>query len=72
MFDDAAFSSWPRILTGALVFAFAFELLLILGDYVIGGSLALTRTTLVVAGVAFVGYLVTASLIKRTGNSSDS
>lgn len=64
MFDDRAFATWPRILLGAFGFAALFGTVAVLTDLLFEERLYLSRWTLGLALLAFVGYLGVAAAIR--------
>lgn len=63
--DDLLFTSWPRIVAGATVLAALFGLAEVLGGVAVTGDLAVGRSTVGLAGVAFWGYLLIGFWIHR-------
>jgi len=66
MFDRRAFQSWAHIVLGALLFAGAFLVVMILARPVIGTDATFHRATFAISAAAFLGYLGTAWLIRRS------
>lgn len=65
MFDAHVFKSWSAILAGALVFGVLFSLVGAMSELVLGGEMRMSRQAASLAGLAFVGYIVVALLIRR-------
>lgn len=65
MLDNAVVFSWPGIILGALLFGFLFEAVFIGFEYLITGTVGLTRGGLVFGIVAGIGYVVACAIVRR-------
>jgi hypothetical protein len=66
MFDEIAFRTWVHVLVGASVFALLFLVIMLMAEQVAGEGARLTRATLAVSVAAFVGYVGTAWIVRRS------
>jgi len=66
MFGDQAFHTWSIILVGAAMFAALFVLLAMMMELVFEGEFRMTAGVMGFGMVAFVGYLGTAMVLKRS------
>ena len=65
MFGARAFQSWLHILVGALGYAGLFALIALMSDRLFEGTFEPTRRAWVLGAAAFIGYVVTALLIRE-------
>lgn len=71
MFDDYAFASWPLILGGATLFASLFTLLALMTELLFEGTLRVTPTVVGFGVTAFIGYVGTAAILRRSPRRDD-
>ena len=71
MFDSRAFRSWPRILAGGLGFGTLFALVMLLADALFDGGFRLSQRVVVFGGMAFLGYVGTAWLVRLDARRPD-
>jgi hypothetical protein len=70
MFDEIAFRTWAHVLVGASVFALLFLVIMLMAEQVAGEGARLTRATVAVSVAAFVGYVGTAWIVRRSEDPS--
>jgi len=66
MFDQRAFRTWAHVVLGAVLFSGAFFSVMIMARPVVGSDPTFQRATLVISLAAFVGYVGTAWIVRRT------
>ncbi len=71
MFGDQAFHTWSIILVGAAMFAALFVLLAMMMELVFEGEFQMTPGVVGFGVVAFVGYIGTAMILKRSNAPHD-
>ena len=71
MFGDQAFHTWPIILVGAVLFAALFALLAMMMELVFGGEFQMTPGVAGFGVMAFLGYVGTAVILKRSNAPHD-
>ena len=64
MFNSQVFKSWPSILAGALLFGAMFMIAGAMSELVIDGTARVSRQVQALAGLAFVGYIMVALIIR--------
>lgn len=65
MFDPAPFHSSRFVLLGAVFLALLFGLVALMAEWVLTGQPRLTADVVHLSGLAFVGFLLVATLIRR-------
>ena len=71
MFGDQAFHSWVVILVGGMLFAALFVLLAMMMELVFEGEFQMTPGVMGFGVIAFVGYIGTALILKRSNGPPD-
>lgn len=71
MFGDQAFHTWSVILVGGVLFAALFVLLALMMELVFEGEFQMTPGVIGFGLVAFVGYIGTATILKRSNEPPD-
>lgn len=66
MFDERAFRSWKLVLAGASVVSILFLAVMLMVEEVAGGGARLSRAAVTISLAAFVGYVGTAWIIRRS------
>ena len=66
MFDQRAFRSWVHILLGAVLFSGAFLIVMVVAQSVVGTDAVYRRATTAISVAAFIGYVVTAWLVRES------
>jgi hypothetical protein len=66
MFDERAFRTWAHVVLGATIFSGAFFSVMVLARPVVGSDPTFHRATLVISVAAFVGYVGTAWIVRRS------
>jgi hypothetical protein len=66
MFGNEPFMHWPVIVGCAIIFALLFEAVIILGEFVLTGTLGVSWITIAFAVTAFFGFVGVASWIRST------
>ena len=69
--DDRAFATWTRVLLGALLFASLFGVAHVMGVLVLEQRLSVERSSWLLAGIAFWGYVLVATWIRRNPVAQD-
>ncbi|MDQ7040804.1 MAG: hypothetical protein Q9M35_07670 [Rhodothermus sp.] len=69
MFDATPFRSTRFVLLGALFLAGLFGLVALMAEWVLTGRPRLTADVIRLSGLAFVGFLLVAAIIRRRPNA---
>lgn len=64
MFDAEVFQSWASVLFGGVVFALLFGFVGMMSGLVMDGELHVTRLSIALSMLAFVGYVGVASALR--------
>lgn len=72
MFGGRAFRTWTHVLAGACVFSVLFLGVMVMAEQVIGDGARVTRAGLRISAMAFLGYLGTAWIVRRSEGGSPS
>lgn len=65
MFDSEPFRSPRFVLLGAVFLALLFGLVALMGEWVLTGTPRVTADVVRLSGLAFVGFLLVAALLRR-------
>ena len=71
MFGDQGFHTWTIILVGGVLFAALFMLLAMMTELVMQGEFQVTPGVMGFGIVAFIGYIGTAMILKRSNAPPD-
>lgn len=65
MFGNELFRNWPVVLLGAGCFSGFYGMIILMSDRLMFGIEGISREVLGIIGLAFVGYVMVAMIIRR-------